>query len=52
MTFEKRKAILLKKAQGGKIRVDLAIDEVSGEKVGYCASSVDISRVGENESIL
>jgi ribosomal protein S18 acetylase RimI-like enzyme len=41
----------LKKVQGGKIRVDVAIDEVSDEKVSYCVSPVGISRVGEIESI-
>jgi hypothetical protein len=51
MTFEKRKAALLEKAKIGKMRVDIAIDDFLGQKVGYCVSSVDKSEVGEIESI-
>jgi diamine N-acetyltransferase len=51
MTFEKRKADLLKKAAGGKMRVDLAADEASGQNVGYCVSSLDSEKTGEIESI-
>jgi len=51
MTFEKRKADLLKKAIGGKMRVDLAVDEASGQNVGYCVSSLDGEKKGEIESI-
>jgi ribosomal protein S18 acetylase RimI-like enzyme len=49
MTFEKRKAALLKKAQNGKMRIDIAID--NGQKVGYCVSSINDSKQGEIESI-
>ncbi len=41
MTFEKRKADLLKKAAAGKMRVDFAVDEVTGQNVGYCVSSLN-----------
>ncbi len=51
MTFEKRKADLLKKAAAGKMRVELAIDEVTGQKVGYCVSSLNQEKIGEVESI-
>jgi ribosomal protein S18 acetylase RimI-like enzyme len=52
MTFEKRKADLLKKAAGGELRVDLAIEEASGQNVGYCVSSLNREKTGEIESIL
>jgi diamine N-acetyltransferase len=51
MTFEERKADLLKKAVAGKIRVDLAFDEESGRNVGYCVSSVSAEKIGEIDSI-
>ena len=51
MTFEKRKADLLKKAASGKMRVELAIDEATGQKVGYCVSSLNQEKIGEVESI-
>jgi len=51
MTFEKRKADLLKKVALGKMHVDLAADKASGQNVGYCVSSVDSEKTGEIESI-
>jgi ribosomal protein S18 acetylase RimI-like enzyme len=51
MTFEKRKFDLLKKSLSGKMRVDLAVDEVSGCTVGYCVSSLNGEKTGEIESI-
>jgi diamine N-acetyltransferase len=51
MTFEKRKSDLLKKAIAGKMRVDLAVDEVIGQNVGYCVSSLNQEKIGEVESI-
>ncbi len=51
MTFEKRKADLIKKAASGKMRVDLAVDEVTGQNVGYCVSSLNQEMIGEAESI-
>ena len=51
MTFEKRKADLLKKAALGKMRIDLAADKAAGQNVGYCVSSLDSEKTGEIESI-
>jgi ribosomal protein S18 acetylase RimI-like enzyme len=51
MTFEKRKVALLDKAENGKMRVDIVIDELSGQKVGYCVSSVTKLKEGEIQSI-
>ena len=51
MTFEKRKAGLLKKVAGGKMRVDLGADEASGLNIGYCVCSLDSEKTGEIESI-
>lgn len=51
LTFERRKVALLEKTRGGKIRVDVAFDEASGGKVGYCISSINQSKIGEVNSI-
>ena len=51
MSFGKRKAALLKKTANGVLRVDVAMDIVTGQNVGYCVSSVDEERTGEIESI-
>jgi ribosomal protein S18 acetylase RimI-like enzyme len=51
MTFEKRKAGLLKKAAGGELRVDLAVDEAAGKAVGYVVSTVNFEKIGEVESV-
>ena len=51
MTFEKRKADLSKIAASEKLRVDLAINEETGQKVGYCVSSVNQGKIGEVDSI-
>ena len=51
MTFERRKADLLKKAATGKMRVALAVDEMTGQNVGYCVSSLNQEKIGEVESI-
>ena len=51
MTFEKRKADLIKKTRGGEMRVDLAIDETSGQNVGYCVCSLNEEKTGEIDSI-
>jgi ribosomal protein S18 acetylase RimI-like enzyme len=50
MTFEKRKVALYKKASLGELRVDLALDDTTGEAVGYVVSSV-IDKVGEVDSV-
>jgi len=47
-TFEQRKNELLKKSAGGKLRVDLAVDD--GHCIGYCVSSIS-DRIGEVDSI-
>lgn len=51
MTFEKRKVELLKKRALGSLRVDLAVDEATGQKIGYCVSSLNKDATGEVESI-
>jgi ribosomal protein S18 acetylase RimI-like enzyme len=51
MTFEKRKADLLKKYLGGELRVELAVDEELGQPVGYVVSSVNSQKIGEVDSI-
>jgi ribosomal protein S18 acetylase RimI-like enzyme len=50
MTFEKRKAAFLKKAAGGELRVDLAVEEAAGKAVGYVLSTVNSEKIGEVES--
>ena len=52
MTFEKRKAVIIKKAvNGGELRVDLAFDKATGKGVGYIISSVSGEKGGELESV-
>lgn len=51
MTFEKRKADLLKKATFGEMRVDMAIDEFAQMVVGYIVSTVNSENTGEIESV-
>lgn len=51
MTFEKRKAALLRKAEGGEMRVDIALDEGTGKSVGYVVSTVNCDNVGEIQSV-
>jgi ribosomal protein S18 acetylase RimI-like enzyme len=52
MTFEKRKTVILKKTVGGgELRVDLAVDEVTGKAVGYIVSSLNVDKTGEIESV-
>jgi ribosomal protein S18 acetylase RimI-like enzyme len=50
-TFDDRKVSLVKKAQMGQLRVDLAVNEASCKYLGYCISSVDNEGTGEIESI-
>lgn len=50
ISFEKRKAELLKKAQDGLLRVDLAKDSSNGDLVGYSVSSIN-NEIGEIDSI-
>jgi diamine N-acetyltransferase len=51
MTFEKRKTVLLKKAAGGELHVELAVDEVTGQSAGYLVCSLGGDATGEIESI-
>jgi diamine N-acetyltransferase len=52
MTFEKRKAAILKKTlDGGELRVDLAVDEATGKGVGYIISNLNAEKTGEIESV-
>jgi diamine N-acetyltransferase len=51
MTFEKRKAGLLKKAKGGELHVDIALDLATGRAVGYLISCVNLEKTGEIESV-
>jgi ribosomal protein S18 acetylase RimI-like enzyme len=51
MDFEKRKASLLKKTVSAELRVDIAMDVMTGQNVGYCVSSINQEKTGEIESI-
>ncbi len=51
MTFQKRKTDLLKKAAQGVMRVEVAVDEATGQSVGYIVSSINSENAGEIESI-
>ena len=51
MTFEKRCKGLLEKAVGGQLRVDLAVDEATGQGIGYIISTLNAEKVGEVESV-
>ncbi|HOT94456.1 MAG TPA: GNAT family N-acetyltransferase [Methanoregulaceae archaeon] len=50
-TFAARQAELREKNRGRLLRVDLAIERVSGRPVGYCVSSAAPGQVGEVESL-
>jgi diamine N-acetyltransferase len=50
LTFEDRKRVILQRALGGEVRVDLAYDEAD-TLVGYCVSSIDKAQTGEIDSI-
>lgn len=49
--FEERRAELKKKAEMGKLRVDIARDTKTNEDLGYCVCSVDGVGGGEVESL-
>jgi ribosomal protein S18 acetylase RimI-like enzyme len=51
MTFENRKADLLKKAEGGEMRVDVAIDEATGLSIAYIVSTLNSGKEGEIDSV-
>jgi ribosomal protein S18 acetylase RimI-like enzyme len=50
-TFTERKEVLLRKASGGDMRVDLAENTTSGILVGYCVSTVSSENEAEVDSI-
>ncbi|NLE04043.1 MAG: GNAT family N-acetyltransferase [Crenarchaeota archaeon] len=51
LTFDKRKTVLMQKAQAAVLRVELAIDKSTNHPVGYCVTSLDNAGTGEIESI-
>jgi ribosomal protein S18 acetylase RimI-like enzyme len=51
MTFERRKADLLKKSAGGTLHIDLARDGETKELIGYCVTTINTEKHGEIESI-
>jgi ribosomal protein S18 acetylase RimI-like enzyme len=51
MTFERRTAVLRRKAAGGELHVELAVDVASGRGVGYVVCSINGEGVGEVESV-
>ena len=50
-TFDDRKADFERIAAAGHLRIDLAMDAVSGKYVGYCIASVSQEKYGEIESV-
>ena len=51
LTFEARKADLLKKAKQTQMRIDLATDKKASQHVGYIVSSIDKTKIAEIDSI-
>lgn len=51
MTFEKRKTAMLRKVGCGEMRVDMAVDEATGNSVGYIVSTIGSDNVGEIQSV-
>jgi len=50
-TWETRRKQILDKADGGDLLVHLAMDNDTGNFIGYCVTSIDGNNVGEIESI-
>jgi ribosomal protein S18 acetylase RimI-like enzyme len=50
LTFQERKKFLVKKSNGGDIRVDL-VEDPHKVKVAYCVSTITPEKVGEIDSI-
>ena len=50
-TFEDRRQMFADKLANGQIHIDLAIDAVSQELIGYCISTIDFENIGEVDSI-
>ncbi len=51
LTFEARKADLLKKAKQTQMRIDLATDKTTSQHVGYIVSSIDKTKTAKIDSI-
>jgi diamine N-acetyltransferase len=51
VSFESRRRDLLKKSDGGYLRIDFAREGKTGELAGYCVSSVTRDGQGEIDSI-
>jgi len=54
MSFNSRKADLLKKLEHGKMRIDLALNPITKEPVGYCINTIvyEPAPEGEIDSLL
>jgi len=50
-TFEERKEEILKKAENGILKIDIAKDENNDQYIGYCISSISKENIGEVDSI-
>lgn len=50
--FDARKKEMLLKAEGGKIRTDIAYDSEINAPVGYCISIIHADNLGEIESLI
>jgi GNAT superfamily N-acetyltransferase len=50
-TFDDRREYFSRVAATGQLRIDLAIDPVSGRHIGYCVSSLSHELNGEIESV-
>lgn len=46
-----RKKSLLKKAQNGQLRIEIAVDQETAQNVGYSISRVEFSGAAEMESL-
>lgn len=51
ISFDKRAADILNNGKGGAVNIDLVVEKVSNNAVGYCVSSISQSKEGEVESI-
>jgi ribosomal protein S18 acetylase RimI-like enzyme len=51
MTWSKRRSDLLKKAAGGQMRIDIALNAETNVAVGYLVSTVNSEKLGTVESI-
>ncbi|WKY43228.1 GNAT family N-acetyltransferase [Eubacteriaceae bacterium ES2] len=50
-SFETRRMYLLKKAQNGQLRIEIAVDRETSRNVGVCISRIEFSGNAEIESI-